>query len=89
MNVETMRKVDRYAGIPLTFLLSIIVNLLAWLLPSRRKQSADLSRTLLIELSEMGSAIIVDPALRKLQQQANAELYFAFCLCIDFANCAT
>ena len=77
MNVETMRKVDRYAGIPLTFLLSIIVNLLAWVLPSRRKQSADLSRTLLIELSEMGSAIIVDPAMRKLQQQANAELYFA------------
>jgi ADP-heptose:LPS heptosyltransferase len=32
---------------------------------------------LFIELSEMGSAILVDPAMRKLKKETGAELYFA------------
>jgi ADP-heptose:LPS heptosyltransferase len=32
---------------------------------------------LFIELSEMGSAVIVDPAMRKLRKEGNGEIYFA------------
>ncbi|MFZ5977119.1 MAG: glycosyltransferase family 9 protein [Hydrotalea sp. AMD] len=74
MKVDTMREIDKYAGVPLTFLLSIIA-LIARIFRTIPPKP-DLSRTLFIELSEMGSAIIVDPAMRKLQQEARAELYF-------------
>lgn len=75
MNVDTMRKIDRWAGVPICFLLSPIVWLFDLLRPSSKK--SNVSRTLFIELSEMGSAIIVDPAMRKLQKEGSAELYFA------------
>jgi ADP-heptose:LPS heptosyltransferase len=42
-----------------------------------KKKTPDLSRVLFIELSEMGSAIIVDPAMRKLQKEGGSELFFA------------
>ncbi|HEX4957124.1 MAG TPA: glycosyltransferase family 9 protein [Lacibacter sp.] len=75
MNVDTMRKIDRWAGVPLCFLLTPFV----WLLDLMRSSSktANVSRTLFIELSEMGSAIIVDPAMRKLRSDGTADLYFA------------
>jgi len=64
MNVDTMRKVDYYVGVPLCFLLSIfywIFYLFLW------KKRVTPKNVLFIELSEMGSAILVDPAMRKLQ----------------------
>ena len=36
----------------------------------------DTKKTLFIELSEMGSALIADPAMRKLKHESSAELYF-------------
>lgn len=75
MNVDTMRKIDRWAGVPICFLLTPFVWLLNVLRPSSKK--SNVSRTLFIELSEMGSAIIVDPAMRKLRREGPAELYFA------------
>ena len=71
-----MRKIDRWVGVPLCFLMSIII----WIstrIRFIRKKKPDLSRVLFIELSEMGSAIIVDPAMRKLQQEGPSELFFA------------
>lgn len=56
--------------------LSVLLWLKKTLLFQRRK-SPDPSRTLFIELSEMGSAIIVDPAMRKLIKEVEAEVYFA------------
>ncbi len=73
MKVDTMRRIDRWAGIPLTVLFSIpfwIGRLFG------RPKEPDCRRTLFIELSEMGSAILVDPAMRKLEREAEAELYF-------------
>lgn len=61
---------------PLCFLMSIIL----WVSKKIRflkRKNPDLSRTLFIELSEMGSAIIVDPAMRKLQKEGDTELFFA------------
>lgn len=76
MNVDAMRKIDRRVGVPLCFLMSIII----WISTRIRfikKKKPDLSRVLFIELSEMGSAIIVDPAMRKMREQGASELFFA------------
>ncbi len=72
MNVDSMRKIDYYAGIPLCFLLSLSLRLRRLFRP---RQHATAGKVLLIELSEMGSAILVDPAMRKLQAKG-AELFF-------------
>ncbi len=69
MTVDTMRNVDYYAGVPLTF----ITTLFQKLMPKKEKK---VKNVLLIELSEMGSAIIVDPAMRKLKANIEGELYF-------------
>jgi ADP-heptose:LPS heptosyltransferase len=70
-----MRIIDRWAGIPLCFLM-IPFCWLADLWRAAGRKKTDVSRTLFIELSEMGSAVIADPAMRKLQQQGKAEIYF-------------
>lgn len=72
MNVDTMRKIDYYAGIPLCALVSGAMKLGRLLRPWRRTPP---KRVLFVELSEMGSAIIVDPAMRKMQRHG-AELFF-------------
>ncbi|HID49393.1 MAG TPA: glycosyltransferase family 9 protein [Chromatiales bacterium] len=72
MKVDTMRKIDYYAGVPLCFLLTLWFGLVHLFRPVKRKPPR---KVLLIELSEMGSAILADPAMRKLQQH-DAELYF-------------
>src|SRR5512135_2050166 len=73
MNIDLMRKVDYYAGIPLCFLATLLVRI-AGLLAGQK--SAAPRKVLFIELSEMGSAILVDPAMRKLRRAADAELHF-------------
>jgi len=75
MNVNTMRKVDQWVGVPLCFIISPFCWLFD-LLRSAKTQKPDVRRTLFIELSEMGSALIADPAMRKLKRESNAELYF-------------
>lgn len=73
MNVDLMRKVDYYAGIPLCFLATQLVRL-SGLLAGQDK--APPRQVLFIELSEMGSAILVDPAMRKMRVAAGAEPHF-------------
>lgn len=71
-----MRAIDKWVGIPVCF----IISPFRWIsdtLRSAKKRKPDLGRTLFIELSEMGSAIIVDPAMRKLQREGKGEIYFA------------
>ena len=72
MNVDFMRKVDYYAGIPLTFLITPLVRLSDLF---RKKQSTP-ENVLFIELSEMGSTILVDPAMQKLKKLAGTNLFF-------------
>ncbi len=73
MKVDTMRGIDRYLGIPLCFILSIPVALYRLL---ARPKPTQPRKTLFIELSEMGSAILVDPAMRYHVRQTGAELFF-------------
>lgn len=73
MNVDTMRFVDRWAGIPLTFLLTLalrIGRLFSHTYPKPPK------KILFIELSEMGSTILSDPAMKKARDGLGAELFF-------------
>lgn len=69
-----MRKIDKWVGIPLCTLLSLLALPLDLLRGGKKQPNT--RRTLFIELSEMGSAIIVDPAMRKLQREAGADIYF-------------
>ena len=73
MHVDTMRAVDYWVGVPLCFFGSMVRKAFKWL-PSRAINTP--SNILLIELSEMGSTILVDPAMQKLKRELNANLYF-------------
>ena len=72
MKVDFMRKVDYYAGIPLAFILTPVVRLTDFF----RRKVAVPKNVLFIELSEMGSTILVDPAMQKLKKETGANLYF-------------
>ena len=75
ISVNTMRAIDHWVGIPLCAIASPIVALMDAIknIFSRNPQSP--KRLLFIELSEMGSAILVDPAMRNAQARG-AELFF-------------
>ena len=74
MKVDTMRHIDYYIGVPLCFLGSLCQKVATSLI----KRDKRIPRNILfIELSEMGSAILVDPAMRKLQKEAGVNLHFA------------
>lgn len=73
MNIDTMRAVDKWAGIPLTFFLTLPVKLFSRLKKTPEKKP---QRVLFIELSEMGSTILVNPALEKTKTKLEAELFF-------------
>ena len=76
MKVSTMRSIDRWVGVPVCFIISPF-RWLSDIFARRKKKKPGLGRVLFIELSEMGSAIIVDPAMRKLQREGKGEIYFA------------
>lgn len=73
MKIKTMRKIDKYLGIPLCFCMSLILKFLSFF---RVKNKLPIKKILFIELSEMGSAIIADPAMRKAKRHFDAELFF-------------
>src|SRR3974390_3023691 len=73
LTVDAMRKIDYFAGVPLCFFFSVLCKLLSLL---AAKPSAKPEKALFIELSEMGSAILVDPAMRKLRRESGAALHF-------------
>lgn len=71
MKVDTMRRIDHLLGVPLCAFFTpfaFVRNLFA----SKQKPR----RILFIELSEMGSAILADPAMRHTKKTHNAELFF-------------
>lgn len=73
MKIDTMRRIDHLVGVPLCFLATFIVRL-SDLLGGRR--TATPKKILFVELSEMGSAILADPAMRKSRRWWHAELHF-------------
>ncbi len=73
MNVDLVRKVDFWIGVPLCFFLSIFTVPIRFL--SRPKNEIS-KNVLFIELPEMGSAVLVDPAMKKIRRQISANLFF-------------
>ncbi len=73
MKIDTMRKVDYFAGIPLCFLATLLISAINLFAGKKIRQPR---KVLFIELSEMGSAILADPAMRKMRQAGHTELYF-------------
>jgi ADP-heptose:LPS heptosyltransferase len=75
ISVNTMRAIDHWVGVPLCAIASPVVALIDNIknLFSRGPQTP--KRLLFIELSEMGSAILVDPAMRNAQARG-AEIFF-------------
>lgn len=73
MNVDFMRTVDRWAGIPLTFLLTLARKVRGLF---RKQPPVPPRRLLFIELSEMGSTILADPAMKKARDRLGVELFF-------------
>jgi ADP-heptose:LPS heptosyltransferase len=73
MKIDTMRRIDRRAGVPLCAL----VTALLWLRDRlRRRPARPLRRVLFIELSEMGTTVLAEPAMRKARERCAAELFF-------------
>ncbi|AKJ65062.1 glycosyltransferase family 9 protein [Kiritimatiella glycovorans] len=73
MNADVMRRIDRLAGVPLCFAATLLRGLRHLVAPRRDRRP---ERTLFILLSEMGSAIIADRAMRRARDELNSELYF-------------
>ena len=75
ISVNTMRAIDHWVGVPLCAIASPLVALIDGIknIFSRGPQTP--KKLLFIELSEMGSAILVDPAMRNAQARG-AELFF-------------
>jgi ADP-heptose:LPS heptosyltransferase len=70
MKVDTMRKIDFLAGMPLCFVATWLLKLFA------ARRTTQPKNVLLIELSEMGSTILADPAMQKLKRIFDANLHF-------------
>jgi ADP-heptose:LPS heptosyltransferase len=71
MKLKTMRAIDYWIGIPLCCLCTQLVRLMP-----RPKGPATPRRILFVELSEMGSTIIANPALEKAKRDLDAEIFF-------------
>src|SRR5918996_761786 len=73
MKVDTMRRIDRLAGVPLC----AVATGLLWVASLFAREPGRVKRVLMIELSEMGTTILAAPAMKKAREELKAELYFA------------
>jgi ADP-heptose:LPS heptosyltransferase len=75
ISVNTMRAIDHWVGVPLCAIASPFVVLIDGVKRIFSRGPKTPKKLLFIELSEMGSAILVDPAMRNAQARG-AELFF-------------
>lgn len=75
INVNTMRAIDHWVGVPLCAIVSPVIALIDGVKNIFTRGPETPKKLLFIELSEMGSAILVDPAMRNAQVRG-AEIYF-------------
>jgi len=73
VNIEHLRKIDYYLGIPLLVIVSFWISIKHKI---KTPLKAIPGNALFLELSEMGSTILAEPAMRRLKQQHGATLYF-------------
>ncbi|MEY3799483.1 MAG: hypothetical protein RLZZ406_784 [Pseudomonadota bacterium] len=75
ISVNTMRAIDHWVGVPLCAIASPLVVLMDGIKNVFGRGPEAPKKLLFIELSEMGSAILVDPAMRNAQARG-AEIFF-------------
>ena len=75
ISVNTMRTIDHWVGVPLCAIVSPFIALIDAIKNIFSRGQGTPKKILFIELSEMGSAILVDPAMRNAQARG-AELFF-------------
>ena len=75
ISVNTMRAIDHWVGVPLCAIVSPFIALVDRIKSIFLPKLDAPKKLLFIELSEMGSAILVDPAMRNAQARG-AELFF-------------
>jgi ADP-heptose:LPS heptosyltransferase len=73
MHVDTARRIDRLVGVPLS---AVVSGLLRVYWSIKPVTPCPMHRILFIELSEMGTAILAEPAMRKIRRLTHAELFF-------------
>jgi ADP-heptose:LPS heptosyltransferase len=73
IGVDSMRRIDRMVGVPLCALATFFLSIW-WRV--RRTPPRPMRKILFIELSEMGSVILADPAMRKARELTGSEIYF-------------
>ena len=75
ISVNTMRAIDHWVGVPLCAIVSPLIAAIDGIKNIFGRDDTAPKKLLFIELSEMGSAILVDPAMRNAQARG-AELFF-------------
>ena len=75
ISVNTMRAIDHWVGVPLCAIVSPLVAFMDSIKNIFSRGPETPKKLLFIELSEMGSAILVDPAMRNAQARG-AEIFF-------------
>lgn len=75
ISVNTMRAIDHWVGVPLCAIVSPFIALIDGVKNIFSRSPKTPKKLLFIELSEMGSAILVDPAMRNAKARG-AELFF-------------
>lgn len=75
ISVNTMRAIDHWVGVPLCAIVSPVIALIDSVKNLFHRGPETPKKLLFIELSEMGSAILVDPAMRNAQARG-AEIFF-------------
>jgi len=73
MKVDTMRRIDRRAGVPLCAVATVLLRLRDWL---RGRSVRPVRRILFVELSEIGTTVLAEPAMRKARERLSGELFF-------------
>lgn len=73
MTPDTMRTIDYYVGVPLCAAVSLVLKGVRWIMPGRR---GPVSKVLFVELSEMGSTVLAEPAMKKVRAAYDADLFF-------------
>lgn len=74
INVDLMRKIDLWVGVPACYLLSAL-NLIAR--PFKSRQKRPVKKILFLQISEMGSAVEVRPSLQYIKKKhPDAEIYY-------------
>jgi ADP-heptose:LPS heptosyltransferase len=76
MKVDFMRWVDYYIGVPICFMLSIVVYLERLFGLRKIKKGFKPKKILFLELSEMGSTVLAYSAMKKAKELFNAQIYF-------------